>query len=111
MIDYEKLYYLRRHTFMNPVDFVRLKMMHYDANRTQQIINKYENCQVGVDDSQADEFEFNSRFKTWMYMLEDLWKFKGEGLDLFDFACKALDDSISAEKEGNYERNFRQRIK
>lgn len=111
IMDYEKLYFLRKHTLLNPIDFIKISRMKAQAEKTQILINKLENCQIGVDFREADEYEYNARFKVWMHNLIYLWSKHSEGLDLYDFANLAIDQNLKKEKEELNNGSIRQRIK
>lgn len=111
MVEYKRLLFLRKNTTLDLVNYIKVKKLRREAEETQFLINKLENCQLGVDYSKADEYEFNKRFQIWMYDLYSLWKKHSEGLDLFDFAQIALDQNINMEEEEKYERVHKQRIK
>ena len=111
MVDYEQLYFLRKYAHLNVIDFIKVRNLRKIANETQLLINRLENCQIGVDYKEADEFEFNARFNTWMHDNIGFWMEYSDGMSLEDFAWKLLNDSISAQKEENNERHIRQRIK
>ena len=111
MIDYKRFYYLRNHTRMDLIDFVKVQAMRYDARVKQAVINEKEHCHIGVDYSMADAYEYNVRFRIWMRNLYELWKKHSDGLDLLDFSYIFLDQNIQREKEELENAIIRQRVK
>ncbi len=111
MVEYKRLLFLRKNTTLDLVNYIKVKKLRREAEETQFLINKLENCQLGVDYSKADEYEYEKRFSIWMANLYTLWTKHGDGLDLFDYALIALDQNISIEEEEKYERIHKQRIK
>lgn len=112
-MNYKKLYFLQEHTHLNPIDYIRIKYMKYEAEKTQRLINEIENCQIGVDFKPADEYEYYCRFKSWMLSCDmmKLWSKHSEELDLYDFANLVIDQNLEREEEELNNGIVRQRIK
>ena len=98
MIDYNKLYYLRKHTVISLVDKLKIQKLKAEASKYSKLINKMEHCNIGVNFRDADTYEYSRRFSDWMIKVFPLWKNHNDGMDLFTFSEEVLDQAI--EREG-----------
>ena len=111
MIDYNKLYFLRKNTMINPFDMYKIDSMKIQAERDTAIINKAEHCHLGVDYGQADEYEYSVRFKLLLRKLLYSWIEEGKGESLIEYAEQKLNEFVYGKREEVENEIVRQRVK
>ena len=111
MIDYNKLYYLRKHTVISLVDKLKIQKLKAEASKYSKLINKMEHCNIGVNFRDADTYEYSRRFSDWMIKVFPLWKNHNDGMDLFTFSEEVLDQAIERERNEAYERQIKWGVK
>lgn len=64
-VDYKKLEELRKTTRLTLLEKFRIMRMKFQAERDTNIVNQKEHCHLGVDWSEADEYEFQRRLERY----------------------------------------------
>ncbi len=90
---YYDLVYLRHEARLNLIEWIKVKKLRCLAEETQRLINQKERCQVGVDYKEADQLEYQFRFRKFEREMIPLWIQHGDGLGLDEFSYKIIQDN------------------
>lgn len=97
-MDYKELEYLRKNSHLSIFEKSKVKKLRREAIERQYIINKINRCMLGADFSEAEKLEYDLRMRKFALDLYPLWNKYGDGLGLYDFACKVVRDNKDKEQ-------------
>ena len=97
-VDYKELEYLRKHTYLGPIKKMKVLSLRDDAEQYQAMMIKFENCNPGIDYSEAEELEYKYRMQVWKRSFIYLWMEYGDGQDLDTFAKEMLHEAMAGQK-------------
>ncbi len=98
-MEYKELEYLRKHTFINPFKKMKVVALREDAEQYAAMMRKFEKCNPGIDYSEADELEYEYRFRSWARSLLYLWIEYGWNQCLDEFALEMLHAAMEDKKK------------
>ena len=94
----ERLEFLRKNTTLGPIALCKLAKFKSDIEKGIETYYHWEGERLDFDFSLLDEFEYDLRFKYWIYECFDLWQIYNDGLGLDDFSLRVMDQQIGREK-------------
>ena len=98
--DYKTLLLLRENTWLDPISYLKVYLERQDAIEYQFMINKIENCQLGVDYTKANQLEAQLRFMKWKKDIIGYWiEHTNCATDLDEFALDVLYQQESKKKK------------
>ena len=87
---YDILLLLREKAKLDPISYFKVMKERNLAISTQQILNKKEHCQLGVDFSKADRLEAQLRYAKWQRKIIGDWINDYRSTNFEEFAWEAL---------------------
>ena len=95
-INYDELEFLRANTIiLNPFALASVLMARRQADEYRNWYLKHEGELLESDYTNADELEYDLRFKIWQNKCANLWKQNPDGLDLADFSKMVIHNNLN----------------
>ena len=93
-LDYKKLDYLRKHTFIGPLAMLKISRARKQADDFRKWYQEREGELLSADYTAADELEYQIRFNAFQNSLCKLWSQYGDGTGLQEFAEGIIEQNI-----------------
>ncbi len=90
--DYRTLELLRDCTSLDPISYFKVLDKRKDAKDYQIIMNRLENCHLGVDYTKANKLEAQIRFNIWASSIIEDWQKNGGRQTLEEYAFSKLQE-------------------
>ena len=97
-MDYKELDYLRKNSRLSILEKRKVNKLRKEAMERQYIINKINHCMLGADFSEAENLEYDLRMRRYALDLYPLWAKYGDGMGLYDFACRVVRENKDKEQ-------------
>ncbi len=97
-MDRKELDYLRNNSRLSVLEKRQVNKLRRIAMDRQYIINKTNHCMIEADFSEAESLEYDLRMRRYALDLYPLWAKYGDGMGLYDFACRVVRENKDKEQ-------------